>query len=82
MPYYARATADENGGTAIVESDTGTIWVTPGYPDASTALDAARSQAAQWNGRDLEIITRLLGLNIAVTATQTDSPIVSEEPII
>lgn len=65
MPYYARATADEYGGVAIVESDAGMVWATPGFPDVPSAMEAARTRAAEWNGRDLEIITRLLGLNQA-----------------
>ena len=77
MPYYARADYDEHGGIAIVESDTGTVWTSPGHADVSEALEVARQQAAQWNGRDLEIITRLLGLNTAaVEPVETVSDVV------
>ena len=78
MPYYARADYDDNGGIAIVESDTGTVWTSPGHPTVYDALEVARRQAAEWNGRDLEIITRLLGISPQVekldeTLTDTSS---------
>ena len=72
MPYYARATSDEFGGVAIVESDAGMVWATPGFPDVPSAMEAARTRAAEWNGRDLEVITRLLGLNQA--ASEVEEP--------
>lgn len=75
MPYYARATADDHGGVAIVESDAGQVWATPGFPDVPSAMEAARAQAASFNGRDLEIITRLLGLG-----EPTQQPPLDEEP--
>ena len=76
MPYYARADYDDNGGIAIVESDTGTVWTSPGHATVSDALEVARRQAAEWNGRDLEIITRLLGISPQVAS----EPITTETP--